>query len=222
MAASSRPMYSDIDRSRADSTLASDAGVTFNVTDTEPNRRMVLYGASTIAISMVAGCTSTTSSSEDDNTDGSNEEWENNSSSEGEDANSSERIESPTEVDEYLSNANLYDGSLIDMATEDTIRVSVGAGENGLAFDPPAVCVSPDTKITWAWTGGGGAYNVVSESGGGEHDHDEDEPSSEDEPGGQETLNSGDAEAGPDIRYSETPSEADTILYHCHPHKEVG
>ncbi|WP_336364690.1 plastocyanin/azurin family copper-binding protein [Halalkalicoccus salilacus] len=76
----------------------------------------------------------------------------------------SEQIESPTEVDEYFSNANPYDGSLRDRTDKNSIEVRVGASENGLAFDPPAVRISPGTEITWAWTGEGSTHNVVSES----------------------------------------------------------
>ena len=172
---------------------------------------------------MLAGCSDTTDADEGGDSNSSSEGEGTNNPSEGENASgSSERIESPTEVDEYLSDANLYDGTLIDMADENSIEVSVGAGENGFAFDPPAVRVSPDTEITWSWTGEGGAHNVVSESTGGEHDHNEDEQHSDDEHSGQGPLNSGEPEDGTDITYSETISEPGIYLYHCHPHEEVG
>lgn len=121
--------------------------------DVKLNRRTILYSAGVVALGLLAGCT---------DTDSSNEEETNSTN------DSTSYIEPPAEVDEYLSDANLYEGSVVDMTDRDSVEVSVGAGETGLAFDPPAVGVSPNTEITWTWTGEGGAHNVVSESTGSE------------------------------------------------------
>lgn len=186
-----------------------------------PNRRTVLRGVSAVAVSTLAGCSDTSDSDEGGDADGSNEEDSNDASGGEKTDGSGDRIEPPAEVDEYLSDANLYDGTVVDMATENAIEVSVGAGDGGLAFDPPAVRVSPDTEITWIWTGEGGAHNVVSESDDDEQTHDDDGEHSHDE-GGGETLNSGDPEDKEGITYSETVSEPAVLLYHCHPHVEAG
>lgn len=197
----------------------------------ELDRRTVLRAASAVAASAVAGCSENTGSDEEGDADGggANEsnEGSNNGSEEREGANDSseeenatdsdQRIEPPAEVDEYLSDANLYEGAVVDMADEDAIEVSVGAG-NGLAFDPPAVRVSPGIEVTWTWTGEGGAHNVVSDPEGGEHG--EDGHSEGD--GGEERLNSGNPETGGEITYSETLEEPAVHLYHCHPHAEAG
>ena len=64
-------------------------------------------------------------------------------------------------IDGYLSDANNYDGTVVDVTGESEVTVAVGAG-NGLAFDPAAVRVDAGTTITWEWTGRGGRHNVVS------------------------------------------------------------
>lgn len=70
----------------------------------------------------------------------------------------------PDDVDAYLSdnNANLYDGTIEDETGQDSITIMNGAGDNGLAYDPPAVRIDAGTTVTWEWTGEGGAHNVVS------------------------------------------------------------
>jgi halocyanin-like protein len=69
----------------------------------------------------------------------------------------------PAEVEDYLSDANNYEG-LVDMTGEDEVTVEVGAGD-GLAFGPAAVQVDPGTTVVWEWTGEGGSHNVVHEEG---------------------------------------------------------
>ena len=64
-------------------------------------------------------------------------------------------------IDGYLSGANNYDGTVVDMTGESEVTVAVGAG-NGLAFDPAAVRVDAGTTVAWEWTGRGGRHNVVS------------------------------------------------------------
>ena len=202
------------------------------MTRTKFNRRRILYGVSTAIISSIAGCTDSVDSGEEGATNGSNENEGANDSASQEDTNeSTNQIDPSAEVDEYLSDANLYDGTVSDRGSESTIEINVGAGENGLAFDPPAVRVSPNTEITWTWTGEGGAHNVVSEPTDGNQNQNESEQhsenESEDESGDhghseQTTLNSGDPEDGADITYTETLSEPATVLYHCHPHEASG
>jgi serine/threonine-protein kinase len=64
-------------------------------------------------------------------------------------------------MDDHLSGAQGYDGSVTDRTGEDEVTVEVGAG-NGLAFAPAAVRVDAGTTVLWEWTGQGGEHNVVS------------------------------------------------------------
>ena len=68
-------------------------------------------------------------------------------------------------VDEFLEDARNYGGTVGDATGTDEVTVAVGAEGNGgyFAFDPPAVAVSPDTTVSWRWTGQGGQHNVVSQ-----------------------------------------------------------
>ena len=43
--------------------------------------------------------------------------------------------------------------------------VAVGAGADGLAFDPTRLRIDPGTTVVWEWTGEGGTHNVVSLDG---------------------------------------------------------
>ena len=114
------------------------------------------------------------------------------------DAGGGNSAEVPSEVADYLSDANEYD-SLQDMTGEDSVTVEVGAG-NGLAFAPPAIRVDPGTTVTWEWTGEGGQHNVVNEGGAFE----------------SELID----EEGHTFEY--TFEEDGNFLYFCQPHRGVG
>ncbi|RQG89623.1 halocyanin domain-containing protein [Natrarchaeobius chitinivorans] len=62
-----------------------------------------------------------------------------------------------------------YEGT-VDKRDHWGITIEVGAGEDGMYFDPPAVLVDPDTYIEFEWTGNGGSHNVVEEDGTWESD----------------------------------------------------
>jgi len=87
------------------------------------------------------------------------------------------------------------------------VTISVGAGDQGLAFDPTLVWVDEGTTITWEWTGAGGAHNVQTVDGGG--------PAS---------LDSGDpvGEEGATYEYEASGEDAGITHYHCVPHTAVG
>lgn len=108
----------------------------------------------------------------------------------------------PGEVDSYLNDndANQYDGSAEDMTGQDTVEISVGAGEQGYAFDPAAVVVSAGTEVTWVWTGNGGQHNVVSNDDAFE----------------SERMGS----AG--STFSHTFENAGNYTYYCVPHEALG
>lgn len=54
----------------------------------------------------------------------------------------------------------------------DSITIAVGAAGNdgNYAFDPPAVLLSPGTRVVWQWTGQGGKHGVVDRDGAFESD----------------------------------------------------
>ena len=70
--------------------------------------------------------------------------------------------EVPGAIDDHLSGANGYDGSIVDATGESDVTVAVGAGSNAIAFDPAAVRISAGTTVVWEWTGEGGGHNVAS------------------------------------------------------------
>ena len=104
-----------------------------------------------------------------------------------------------------VTNGNL--GSYRDARGESEVTVSVGAGDQGLAFDPTQLWVDTGTTITWEWTGNGGAHNVQTVDDGG--------PAS---------LDSGEAvgEEGATYSYELTEEDAGITHYHCVPHTSVG
>lgn len=66
--------------------------------------------------------------------------------------------------DGYLASANGFE-DVTDETDSEQVTVQVGAGEEGLAFGPAAVQVTPETTVVWEWTGKGGRHNVVAEEG---------------------------------------------------------
>jgi len=91
-------------------------------------------------------------------------------------------------------------------AGREEVTVQVGAGDQGLAFDPTLLWVDPGTTITFEWTGNGGAHNVQNVEG----------PAS---------LDSGDPVGEEGYTYEYETSEEDvgiTHYHHCVPHTAVG
>ena len=106
---------------------------------TDLNRRRFLQGTgAAIAVGVLAGCTGNGNGGGDG---------------------------PPEDIENHLSDANNYGGSLEDMTGESEVTVDVGVGSNGYAFDPAAVRISSGTTVTWEWTGEGGAHNVASVEG---------------------------------------------------------
>lgn len=60
-----------------------------------------------------------------------------------------------------------------DRRDDDAVTIAVGAGEQGFAYDPAAVAVSPGTTITFEWTGEGGAHNVLVRDGSADITHED-------------------------------------------------
>ncbi|WP_336325244.1 halocyanin domain-containing protein [Halovenus sp. HT40] len=138
--------------------------------------------------------------------DGDGGEDEENGGDGGGGGGGSERGENvPEAVHTFLTDnsANLYEGEASDQTGSDEVTIAVGGGE-GLAFDHPAVLVDSGTTITWEWTGEGGGHNVVSA----------DNSATE--------FNSGSAQNGADITFSQTFESSGNQLYYCSPHQAVG
>jgi len=111
------------------------------------------------------------------------------------------------EADSYLTGveARGYEGEIVDMTGQSSVTVSVGAGEQGLAFDPAAVQVDTGTTIVWEWTGEGGGHNVIPA-----------DDSEFTEFGEEETIQ----EQGHTVE--QTFDEAGVGLYFCQPHRALG
>ncbi|GAB7010642.1 halocyanin domain-containing protein [Halorubrum trueperi] len=102
-----------------------------------------------------------------------------------------------------VTNGNL--GEYVDARGESEVTVEVGAGDDGLAFNPTQLWVDTGTTITWEWTGSGGSHNVVTVEGAAD-------------------LDSGDAvgEEGYTYEYEVTEEDAGITHYHCVPHDTTG
>ncbi|PSQ55080.1 halocyanin [Halobacteriales archaeon SW_8_68_21] len=98
-------------------------------------------------------------------------------------------------------------GSYTDARGQDEVTVSVGAGEQGLAFDSTLVWVDEGTTIVWEWTGNGGDHNVQTA-----------------EDGGPASLDSGNpvGEEGHTYEYETASEDAGITHYQCTPHAAVG
>jgi len=109
----------------------------------------------------------------------------------------------PAGYGDWFEDVGNYEGTR-DLRGQDEVTVSVGAGENGLLFDPPAILVDPGTTVVWEWTGAGGGHNVVEENGA----FDSGEPAAEEGTTFEHTF----ADAG----------DGDVFRYVCEPHQSVG
>ena len=105
----------------------------------------------------------------------------------------------------YVSSANLYsEENTQDARGQDEVSVAVGA-DDGYAFDPATIWVSPGTTIVWEWTGNGGNHNVVAEEGPAGFDSGS--------PVGDE---------GATYEYEVTEEDAGITAYKCVPHEGQG
>lgn len=104
--------------------------------------------------------------------------------------------------DGWFDDVPNYEGTY-DYRGEEEVHVDVGAGEDGLLFEPAAILVDPGTTVVWEWTGEGGAHNVVEENGAFESELTE--------------------EAGHAFEHSFEEDDEDGIFrYVCTPHEALG
>jgi len=94
-----------------------------------------------------------------------------------------------------------FDG-VADRTGRATVTVQVGAEGNGgyYAFEPPAVRVSRGTTVRWAWTGKGGAHDVIARDGRFESER----------------------ATSDDTTFSRTFETTGTHRYYCTPHRSLG
>ena len=102
--------------------------------------------------------------------------------------------------DGYLDDVPNYEGTY-DYRDEDEIHVEVGAGDDGLLFEPAAILVDEGATVVWEWTGEGGQHNVAAEDESFESDL-------VDEAGHTFEHTFDDAEEGDFFNYLCTPHEA--------------
>lgn len=121
--------------------------------------------------------------------------------SEAENDDSTDGLKTEPDYEGYLDDANLFDGQTVDRTGDRRVTVLNGAGEQGFAFDPPAIAITQGTTVVWDWTGEGGAHNVNAVTG---------------------AFTSGDPEHGTDISYEHEFTQAGVFLYHCVPHEAAG
>ena len=107
-------------------------------------------------------------------------------------------------IEDHLSEAKNYDGSIADETGQSEVTIDVGAGSDDKAFDPAAVRIDAGTTVVWEWTGEGGRHNVSSV----------DDSDTSFRSGGTTD------EAGTTYEY--TFDAAGTQLYVCEPHEPVG
>jgi halocyanin-like protein len=109
----------------------------------------------------------------------------------------------PIDYGGYLEGANGWGGagSTTNKTGQKEVTVKVGSGSSGHAFKPAAVHVSPGTKVTWEWTGSGGAHNVVSDA---------------------DKFKSGAPVAKAGTTFSHTFEKDGIYNYYCDPHQSLG
>lgn len=105
----------------------------------------------------------------------------------------------------WLSDTSNYEGT-VDFTGQEQVTVTVGAGENGVLFDPPAILVDPGTTVVWEWTGAGGSHNVVHE------------PDGED----AEAAFESELMDSEGATFEQSFESAGTFRYFCSPHRVVG
>jgi halocyanin-like protein len=103
-------------------------------------------------------------------------------------------------LDDWLADANIYDGTVVDWRDYPSPVVTVGSaeGESPFTFSPPAARVSTGTTVRWVWTGG--PHQISFE------DADIGSP----------------VETEPGVRFEHTFEETGVYRYACAPHQSLG
>lgn len=158
------------------------------------SRRQFLTGTGLTALAVTAGCLSSGSPSQ-----AAGASNENATATDTETATPEATAES---LDDWLADANGYDGETRRYGPESQPTVMVGEEmDDGLAFNPPAIEVPPMTLVQWDWTGHGGQQNVVALD---------------------ETFDSGRTNAQPGTGYQYFFEETGEYRYVSEPHRDDG
>jgi halocyanin-like protein len=160
------------------------------MSDRLSRRRYVAGTGAALALGTIAGCSGGGGGS--DGSDG------------GDSGGGGEAVDDvPSEIDDFLAEAQMYEGTIADYTGQDEVTVSVGAG-NGLAFDPPAIRIDSSTTVVWEWTGEGGAHNVASAEGS------------------ESDFDSGEAVSEEGTTFEQSFDNTGIQLYQCTPHAGTG
>ncbi|UVE49473.1 halocyanin domain-containing protein [Haloferax larsenii] len=146
--------------------------------DWKPTRRRLLQGSALVTLGSMAGCLSAATSGQEklQNGAGANSTSETTTSGKHTETTTDNCVDDETHIeatelsepdslDEWLSDANKYDGKSRRYGPDERVAVSVGKPtDDGPAFDPPLIEVPPMTDVWWEWTGRG-EHNVVALDG---------------------------------------------------------
>ncbi len=107
---------------------------------------------------------------------------------------------SANDIDDHLSDANGYDGTIEDLTGETAVTIGVGDPQGGTnyMFQPVAAEIDAGTTVTWEWVDEVG--HSVTHSNGNDFDS-----------GIQE-----------EFTFEHTFEDTGTYLYHCIPHRAIG
>ena len=160
------------------------------MSDNLSRRRYLAGTGAALTIGTLAGC-----SGGGDGGDG----------SDGGDGGGGEAVDDvPSEIDDYLSEARMYEGTIMDFTGQDEVTVEVGAGDVGFAFSPAAIRIDSSTTVVWEWTGNGGAHNVASVEGS------------------ESDFDSGDSVSEEGHTFEQSFDNTGIQLYQCTPHQANG
>lgn len=108
----------------------------------------------------------------------------------------------PIDFGGWLEDLDYWGGQASDMTGQKNVTITVGGSANSnLSFGPVAVHVDPGTKITWKWSGKGGAHNVVAEG---------------------DSFKSGSPVAKSGYTFTQTFKQSGINNYYCQPHRSQG
>ena len=113
-----------------------------------------------------------------------------------------DNLDEAVEAQQYLDDANGFDGSILDLTGEPVAVVKVGGPQDSdwtFAFASPAIRVDPGTTVRWEWNNGS-AHSVTAVDG---------------------TFDSG-VRDGTDEMFRRTFDDPGASLYYCKPHRERG
>lgn len=156
-----------------------------------PTRRQVLQSTAFTGVAAFAGCLSTGSSEQVIGRSG-----------EATTTTGSPTLTPPESLDDWLADANGYDGEIRRYGPRSRPDILVGEPVDGeMAFAPPVIEAAPMSNVYWEWTGHGGQHNVVALDG---------------------TFDSGRTNAQSGISYRYTFDEPGEYPFVSEPHYEEG